>query len=136
MQNPASIALLNEFTANDNFNGQKAQWRTFCNHALEFRLAAMRPRPNRFSKPGPSTTNATIPCATMCSAVSWRCCSKRSWSDAGNFSDWATLRKISGWFPREGRPCTIFFLSAGTWGPEDTQWLLAQGHNWPLPTEL
>jgi hypothetical protein len=41
MQNPASIALLNEFTANDNFNGQKAQWRTFCNHALEFRLAAM-----------------------------------------------------------------------------------------------
>ena len=74
--------------------------------------------------------------ATMCSAASWRCCSKRSWSDAGNFSDWATLRKISGWFPREGRPCTIFFLSAGTWGPEDTQWLLAQGHNWPLPTEL
>lgn len=26
--------------------------------------------------------------------------------------------------------------AAGTWGPEDTQGLLAQGHCWPLPTEL
>jgi glucose-6-phosphate 1-dehydrogenase len=26
--------------------------------------------------------------------------------------------------------------AAGTWGPEDAQGLLAQGHNWPLPTEL
>ena len=26
--------------------------------------------------------------------------------------------------------------AAGTWGPEDTQGLLAQGHGWPLPTEL
>ena len=26
--------------------------------------------------------------------------------------------------------------AAGTWGPEDTQGLLAQGHSWPLPTEL
>jgi len=26
--------------------------------------------------------------------------------------------------------------SAGTWGPEDTQGLLAPGHRWPLPTEL
>jgi glucose-6-phosphate 1-dehydrogenase len=26
--------------------------------------------------------------------------------------------------------------AAGTWGPEDTQGLLAQGHTWPLPTEL
>ena len=26
--------------------------------------------------------------------------------------------------------------AAGTWGPEDTQGLLAHGHRWPLPTEL
>jgi glucose-6-phosphate 1-dehydrogenase len=26
--------------------------------------------------------------------------------------------------------------AAGTWGPEDVQGLLAQGHSWPLPTEL
>ena len=26
--------------------------------------------------------------------------------------------------------------AAGTWGPEDTQGLLAKGHSWPLPTEL
>jgi len=26
--------------------------------------------------------------------------------------------------------------AAGTWGPEDTQSLLTQGHSWPLPTEL
>jgi len=26
--------------------------------------------------------------------------------------------------------------AAGTWGPEDTQRLLAQGHSWPLPIEL
>jgi glucose-6-phosphate 1-dehydrogenase len=26
--------------------------------------------------------------------------------------------------------------AAGTWGPEETQGLLAQGHTWPLPTEL
>ena len=26
--------------------------------------------------------------------------------------------------------------AAGTWGPEDAQGLLAQGHSWPLPTEL
>jgi len=26
--------------------------------------------------------------------------------------------------------------AAGTWGPEDTQGPLAQGHSWPLPTEL
>jgi glucose-6-phosphate 1-dehydrogenase len=26
--------------------------------------------------------------------------------------------------------------ASGTWGPEDAQGLLAQGHNWPLPTEL
>jgi glucose-6-phosphate 1-dehydrogenase len=26
--------------------------------------------------------------------------------------------------------------SAGTWGPENTQALLAPGHRWPLPTEL
>jgi glucose-6-phosphate 1-dehydrogenase len=26
--------------------------------------------------------------------------------------------------------------AAGTWGPEETQGLLAHGHNWPLPTEL
>jgi glucose-6-phosphate 1-dehydrogenase len=26
--------------------------------------------------------------------------------------------------------------ASGTWGPEDTQGLLAQGHSWPLPTEL
>jgi glucose-6-phosphate 1-dehydrogenase len=25
---------------------------------------------------------------------------------------------------------------AGSWGPEETQGLLAQGHSWPLPTEL
>jgi glucose-6-phosphate 1-dehydrogenase len=26
--------------------------------------------------------------------------------------------------------------AAGTWGPEDAQGLLAQGHSWPVPTEL
>src|ERR1039457_3445786 len=26
--------------------------------------------------------------------------------------------------------------AAGTWGPEDAQRLLSQGHSWPLPTEL
>ncbi len=26
--------------------------------------------------------------------------------------------------------------AAGSWGPEDAQRLLAQGHNWPLPTQL
>ena len=26
--------------------------------------------------------------------------------------------------------------AAGTWGPEETQGLLAQGHSWPLPTDL
>jgi glucose-6-phosphate 1-dehydrogenase len=26
--------------------------------------------------------------------------------------------------------------ASGTWGPEDTQGLLAHGHGWPLPTEL
>lgn len=26
--------------------------------------------------------------------------------------------------------------AAGTWGPEDMQGLLAQGHTWPLPTVL
>lgn len=26
--------------------------------------------------------------------------------------------------------------TSGTWGPEDTQGLLAHGHSWPLPTEL
>jgi hypothetical protein len=26
--------------------------------------------------------------------------------------------------------------AAGTWGPENTQTLLAPGHRWPLPTEL
>jgi glucose-6-phosphate 1-dehydrogenase len=26
--------------------------------------------------------------------------------------------------------------AAGTWGPEEAQGLLAQGHGWPLPTEL
>jgi glucose-6-phosphate 1-dehydrogenase len=26
--------------------------------------------------------------------------------------------------------------AAGTWGPEDAQSLLAQGHSWPVPTEL
>ncbi len=26
--------------------------------------------------------------------------------------------------------------AAGTWGPEEAQRLLAQGHNWPLPTQL
>jgi glucose-6-phosphate 1-dehydrogenase len=26
--------------------------------------------------------------------------------------------------------------AAGTWGPEETQRLLAPGHSWPLPTEL
>jgi glucose-6-phosphate 1-dehydrogenase len=26
--------------------------------------------------------------------------------------------------------------AAGTWGPEEAQRLLAQGHTWPLPTKL
>jgi glucose-6-phosphate 1-dehydrogenase len=33
-------------------------------------------------------------------------------------------------------PCDFPNYAAGTWGPEDTQGLLAHGHSWPLPTEL
>jgi len=33
-------------------------------------------------------------------------------------------------------PSDLPNYAAGTWGPEDTQELLAPGHRWPLPTEL
>jgi glucose-6-phosphate 1-dehydrogenase len=33
-------------------------------------------------------------------------------------------------------PCDFPNYPAGTWGPENTQGLLAPGHRWPLPTEL
>ena len=36
----------------------------------------------------------------------------------------------------EAPPSDFPNYAAGTWGPEDTQGLLAQGHTWPLPTEL
>ncbi len=36
----------------------------------------------------------------------------------------------------EAAPSDFPNYAAGTWGPEDAQGLLAQGHSWPLPTEL
>ncbi len=36
----------------------------------------------------------------------------------------------------EAPPSDFPNYAAGTWGPEDAQGLLAEGHNWPLPTEL
>jgi glucose-6-phosphate 1-dehydrogenase len=36
----------------------------------------------------------------------------------------------------EAPPSDFPNYAAGTWGPEAAQGLLAQGHNWPLPTEL
>jgi glucose-6-phosphate 1-dehydrogenase len=36
----------------------------------------------------------------------------------------------------EAPPSDFPNYAAGTWGPEDAQGLLAQGHSWPLPTEL
>ena len=41
------------------------------------------------------------------------------------FEDWAVTPPSD--FPN---------YATGTWGPEDTQGLLAQGHSWPQPTEL
>ena len=36
----------------------------------------------------------------------------------------------------EAPPSDFPNYAAGTWGPEDAQGLLGQGHSWPLPTEL
>jgi glucose-6-phosphate 1-dehydrogenase len=36
----------------------------------------------------------------------------------------------------EAPPSDFPNYAAGTWGPEDAQGLMAQGHSWPLPTEL
>ena len=36
----------------------------------------------------------------------------------------------------EAPPSDFPNYAAGTWGPEETQGLLAHGHSWPLPTEL
>jgi glucose-6-phosphate 1-dehydrogenase len=36
----------------------------------------------------------------------------------------------------EAAPSDFPNYAAGTWGPENVQSLLAQGHSWPLPTEL
>jgi glucose-6-phosphate 1-dehydrogenase len=36
----------------------------------------------------------------------------------------------------ESPPSDFPNYAAGTWGPEETQRLLAQGHSWPLPTKL
>jgi glucose-6-phosphate 1-dehydrogenase len=36
----------------------------------------------------------------------------------------------------EAPPSDFPNYAAGTWGPEDAQGLLAQGHSWPLPTKL
>jgi glucose-6-phosphate 1-dehydrogenase len=36
----------------------------------------------------------------------------------------------------EAPPSDFPNYAAGTWGPEDAQGLLAEGHNWPLPTTL
>ncbi len=37
---------------------------------------------------------------------------------------------------QETAPSDFPNYAAGTWGPENTQALLAPGHRWPLPTEL
>jgi glucose-6-phosphate 1-dehydrogenase len=36
----------------------------------------------------------------------------------------------------ESPPSDFSNYAAGTWGPEEAQGLLAQGHSWPLPAEL
>jgi glucose-6-phosphate 1-dehydrogenase len=36
----------------------------------------------------------------------------------------------------EAPPSDFPNYAAGSWGPEDVQSLLAQGHSWPLPAEL
>jgi glucose-6-phosphate 1-dehydrogenase len=36
----------------------------------------------------------------------------------------------------EAPPSDFPNYAAGTWGPEETQGLLAGGHSWPVPTEL
>jgi glucose-6-phosphate 1-dehydrogenase len=36
----------------------------------------------------------------------------------------------------EAPPSDFPNYAAGTWGPEEAQSLLAQGHVWPLPTDL
>ena len=37
---------------------------------------------------------------------------------------------------QRGKLAAVGSRTLSTWGPEDTQGLLAKGHNWPLPTEL
>ena len=36
----------------------------------------------------------------------------------------------------EAPPSDFPNYAAGSWGPENVQGLLVQGHSWPLPTEL
>ena len=36
----------------------------------------------------------------------------------------------------EAPPSDFPNYAAGTWGPENVQSLLGQGHSWPLPTDL
>ena len=36
----------------------------------------------------------------------------------------------------ESPPSDFPNYASGTWGPESVQGLLAEGHSWPLPTEL
>jgi glucose-6-phosphate 1-dehydrogenase len=48
---------------------------------------------------------------------------------------WQLLMPVlQGW--QAAPPSDFPNYSAGTWGPEDAQGLLAHGHRWPLPTEL
>jgi len=48
---------------------------------------------------------------------------------------WQLLMPVlQGW--QAAPPSDFPNYTAGTWGPEDAQGLLAHGHRWPLPTEL
>ena len=48
---------------------------------------------------------------------------------------WQLLMPVlDGW--QAAPPCDFPNYAAGTWGPEDAQRLLAQGHSWPPPTQL
>jgi glucose-6-phosphate 1-dehydrogenase len=48
---------------------------------------------------------------------------------------WQLLMPVlKGW--QAAPPSDFPNYAAGTWGPEDAQRLLAQGHRWPLPTQL
>jgi glucose-6-phosphate 1-dehydrogenase len=48
---------------------------------------------------------------------------------------WQILMPVlKGW--QASPPSDFPNYAAGTWGPEEAQRLLGQGHNWPLPTQL